>query len=206
MSDLNAARNAGVRTIVYSEEELVAEAGAGVNGPIRKATATAVIANPWANRATGSELSAEVEAIAPILARELTDRLLDSLGGAAEIQAFGKAAVIGSSGELEHGAAFIHTPYFGNLVREFLEGSSIICFADERAEAGTSITVPLWHKTEAATRDYYQTMTARIADAPRPDEILVIAGASTGTRPLPRLGDRKTDRPVNSHQLAGVAS
>lgn len=206
MSDLSAPRGAGVRAIVYSEEELVTEAGAGVNGTIRKATATAVVANPWMNHAAGSELSAEVEAIAPILARELTHRLLDSLGGAAEIKAFGKAAVIGASGELEHGAAFIHTPYFGNLVREFLEGSSIICFADERAEAGTSITVPLWHKTEAATRDYYQTMTARIADGPRPDEILVIAGASTGTRPLPRLGDRKTDRPVSSHQLAGVAS
>lgn len=180
--------------------------GEGVHGTIRKATATAVVANPWVNREVGSELSAEVEAVAPILAKQLTNRLLGALGGAAGIEAFGKAAVIGTAGELEHGAAFIHTPYFGNLVREFLEGTSIICFADERADAGTSITVPLWHKTEAATRDYYQTMTARVADGPRPDEILVIVGASTGTRPLPRLGDRKTDRPVSSQQLAGVAS
>jgi hypothetical protein len=206
LSDLNGARNAEIRAIVYSEEELITEVGTGVNGSIRKATATAVVTNPWVNDPTGSELSTEVESIAPVLATRLTDRLLRSLGGAGAIKAFGKAAVIGTSGELEHGAAFIHTPYFGNLVREFLEGTSIICFADERAEAGTSITVPLWHKTEAATRDFYQTMTARVADGPRPDEILVIAGASTGPRPLPRLGDRKTDRPVSSHQLAGVTS
>lgn len=173
---------------------------------MRKATASVVIANPWIDQPTGSQLDTKVESIAPVLAQQLTDRLLTGLGGADNIHAFGKASVIGNSGELEHGAAFIHTPFFGNLVREYFDGSSIICFADERAEAGTAITVPLWHKTAASTRDYYQTMTARVADAPRHDEILVIAGASTGPRPLPRIGDRKTDRPVNTQLLSGATS
>ena len=85
--------------------------------------------------------------MAPLLARELSRRLVDSLGGVEAIEAFGKAAIVGTSGEIEHGAALIHTPYFGNLMREFLDGESIICFADTRADAGETLVVPLWHKT-----------------------------------------------------------
>ena len=83
------------------------------------------------------------------------------------VEAFGKAAIVGSAGEIEHGGALIHTPYFGNLMREFLEGESIICFADARAEAGEPLVVPLWHKTHAATRSHYQTVSTRVPDAPR---------------------------------------
>ena len=86
-------------------------------------------------------------------------------------------------------------------MREFLGGESIICFADTRAEAGETLVVPLWHKTHAATRSHYQTVTARVADAPRADEIVVIAAASTGPRPHPRIGDRLTDPAITSENL-----
>jgi hypothetical protein len=136
-----------------------------------------------------------------VLARLLTDRLLAALGGVDEIEAFGKAAIVGTAGELEHAGALIHTPYFGNLMREFLGGESIICFADTRADAGESLVVPLWHKTHAATRSHYQTISARVPDAPRADEIVVIAAASTGPRPHPRIGDRLTDPIITSQNL-----
>ncbi|GAA3776456.1 hypothetical protein GCM10022240_29930 [Microbacterium kribbense] len=139
--------------------------------------------------------------MAPALARTLTDALIDVLGGVTAIRAFGKGAIVGTGGEIEHAAALIHTPFFGNLFREFLDGESIICFADTRAEAGASLVVPVWHKTVAATRDYYQTITARVADGPRPDEIVVVAAASTGPRPRARIGDRTTDPVVHAQDI-----
>lgn len=200
------ARAAGIRKIVYLQEEVLLESGTAPAVPALKATAAAVVANPWLGAGPYADLSDAAARIAPQIARELTGRLLAGLGGAEAIEAFGKAAIVGTAGEIEHAGALIHTPYFGNLVREFLEGSSIICFADDRAEAGQPLVVPLWHKTQAATRSHYQTATARVADGPRPGEIVVIAAASTGPRPHARIGDRSTDRPVTSRILAGVTA
>ena len=73
------------------------------------------------------------------------------------------------------------------------------------AEAGQPLVVPLWHKTQAATRSHSQTVTARIPDGPRADEIVVIAAASTGPRPHARIGDRVTDPAVTSHILEGAS-
>lgn len=190
-----------VRRISVYRELVVAENGAAPARPAVRATAAAVVRNPWIGTGPHRDLGAEVEALAPGLARELTARLLDGLGGVEAIEAFGKAAIVGTAGELEHGGALIHTPYFGNLVREFLGGESIICFADTRADAGETIVVPMWHKLQAATRSHYQTVTARVADAPRADEIVVVAAASTGPRPHARIGDRRTDPAVTAAQL-----
>ncbi len=161
----------------------------------------AVLTNPWVGTDPTTDLSPEVAVIAPVLAKLLTDRLIDALGGAERIEAFGKAAVVGTAGEIEHAGALIHTPYFGNLMRDFLDGESIICFADTRADAGEALVVPMWHKTHAATRSHYQTISARVSDAPRADEIVVIAAASTGPRPHARIGDRATDPVVTAEKL-----
>lgn len=190
-----------LRRICVYRELVVSENGASPTHPTLRATAAAVVTNPWIGTGPDRDLASEVEAMAPLLARELTDRLLDCLGGVDAVEAFGKAAIIGTAGELEHGGALIHTPFFGNLVREFLGGESIICFADTRADAGESIVVPMWHKTHASTRSHYQTISARVADAPRADEIVVVAAASTGPRPHARIGDRLTDPTVSSDQL-----
>lgn len=196
----------GLRKVVVYREEVVAEAGAPPARPAVQASVAAVLRNPWLGTSPSRDLSPEVVSIAPVLARVLTGRLLDALGGVDAVEAFGKAAVVGNAGEIEHGGALIHTPYFGNLMREFLDGESIICFADTRAEAGTTLVVPLWHKTHAATRSHYQTVATRISDAPRPGEIVVVAAASTGPRPHPRIGDRTTDPAVTSKKLESVLS
>ncbi len=192
---------AGVRKTVLYYEDVLVENGGRPARPARRAVAAAVIENPWLGSGPDTDLSPEVEVIAPVLAKALTDRLIDALGGVEAIEAFGKAAIVGTAGEIEHAGALIHTPWFGNLMRDFLEGESIICFADVRGDAGETLVVPLWHKTAAATRSHYQTISARVSDAPRAGEIVVIAAASTGPRPHARIGDRTTDPVVNAENL-----
>jgi hypothetical protein len=182
-----------IRKLVSVVEEISAEPGSGPNEPVRRAAAAAVIANPWAGLGRVDDLADEVERIAPVVAVALTDRLAEVLGGADRIEAFGKAAIVGTDGEIEHGAALIHTPWFGDVVRQALDGTSIIVFSDTRGPAGTALVVPVWHKTAAATRSHYQTVEIRIADAPRPGEIVLVCAAATGGRPQARIGDRTTD-------------
>lgn len=191
----------GLRKVSTQSEEIPR----AERGSIRRATATAIIRNPWTGTGNETDLGPETLRIAPLVAKLLIDRLLDVLGGADRVEAFGKAALVGTGGELEHAGALIHTPYFGNLVREALEGTSIICFVDGRADAGELLRVPMWHKTAAATRSHYQSIEVNLADAPHRDEIAVIAAASTGPRPFARIGDRTTDRPVTSEILKEIA-
>ncbi len=194
----------GLRRLLTTVDEVLAEGGAPSESSLRQASAIAVVRNPWIDDAPLADLSAATAEVAPVLAKLLTDRLLAALGGVDAIEAYGKAAVVGLGGELEHAGALIHTPYFGNLMREFLDGTSIICFSDTRADAGSDLRVPLWHKRQAATRSHYQSLDVHLADAPHRDEIAVIAVASTGARPHPRIGDRTTDAPVDSSVLKGL--
>lgn len=187
-----------IRRVTLYRETVLSEAGRAPATPVHRAAVAAVLTNPWIGTGPETDLGPEVTVLGPVLARLLTDRLLDALGGVDRIEAFGKAAVVGTAGEIEHAGALIHTPYFGNLVREFLDGESIICFADARAEAGETLVVPMWHKAHAATRSHYQTIAARVSDGPRADEIVVIAAASTGPRPHARIGDRATDPVVTT--------
>lgn len=196
----------GLRKLVVYRELVVTEAGARPARPARQASVAAVIANPWVGTGAGRDLAPEVAQIAPSLATLLTGALIDALGGAHAVEAFGKAAIVGTAGEIEHGGALIHTPYFGNLMREYLDGQSIICFADTRADAGDALVVPMWHKSTAATRSHYQTITTRVSDGPRADEIVVVAAGSTGPRPHPRIGDRTTDPAVTIKSLESVLS
>ncbi len=192
----------GLRKLVIYREELLTESGVAPARPAQQATVAAVIANPWLGTSPSTDLSEAVERVAPTLARLLTDRLIETLGSIEAIEAFGKAAIVGTAGEIEHGGALIHTPYFGNLMREWLGGESIICFADTRAEAGEPLVVPMWHKTAAATRSHYQTVATRVSDGPRADEIVVVAAASTGPRPHPRIGDRSTDPVITARSVS----
>lgn len=189
-----------IRRIVTVVEESVRELGEPVRTPVRRAAAVAVVANPWAGRIQ-DDLSPEVVELAPEIAHALSDRLLAALGGATAVETFGKAAIVGLDGEIEHAGALIHTPFFGDVLRHRTHGESIIVFADQRAAAGTALTVPLWHKDHASTRSHYQTVTVRVPDGPRPGEIAVIAAASDGPRPNARIGDRRTDAALADHVL-----
>lgn len=195
-----------LRKLVAYRDVVVSEAGTRPIQPVRQASIAAVVHNPWVGTGPAQDLSAEAARIAPVLAKLLTERLVAALGGVDAIEAFGKAAIVGSEGEIEHGGALIHTPYFGNLMREFLGGESMICFADARAEAGDALVVPLWHKCQAATRSHYQTVAVRVPDAPRADELVIVAAASTGPRPHPRIGDRITDPVITTKSLERVLS
>lgn len=192
---------AQIRKICTVVEDLVSELGSPVTTPVRRAAVAAVIANPWAGRGVVAALEEEVVDIAPAVAHQLTSRLIDALGGVDRVEAFGKAAIVGVSGEIEHAGALIHTPYFGNLLRELTEGESIIVFSDDRADAGASLTVPMWHKVHAATRSHYQTIAVRVPDAPRANEIVLVAAGSTGGRPNARIGDRSSDPEVRLADL-----
>jgi hypothetical protein len=194
----------GIRKVVTVVDEVLLELGRPVATPVRRVAAAAVVRNPWAGRGFVADLQPEVEELAPELAQILTGRLIDTLGGVDRVEAFGKAAVVGLNGEIEHGGALIHTPYFGNVLRELTEGTSIIVFSDDRLPAGEPLTVPLWHKTAAATRSHYQTVQIRIPDGPRPDELVVIAAASSGPRPNARIGDRRTDPSVRLADLQNL--
>jgi hypothetical protein len=204
MQEIADAGRIGLRKLVVYREVVVTEAGAQPGKPARQASVAAVVRNPWVGTGPTHDLSDDASRIAPVLARLLADRLTATLGGVDAVEAFGKAAIVGSAGEIEHGAALIHTPYFGNLIREFLEGESIICFADIRADAGEPLVVPLWHKSQASTRSHYQTITARVPDAPRAGELVIVAAGSTGSRPHPRIGDRTTDPAVTVKSLESV--
>ncbi|MEB3967141.1 amino acid synthesis family protein [Streptomyces kunmingensis] len=190
-----------LRKVVTVVDEVVLELGRPVAAPVRRVAAAAVIRNPWAGRGFVADLQPDVEDLAPGLGRLLAGRLIETLGGVERIESFGKAAVVGLDGEIEHGGALIHTPYFGNVLRELAEGTSIIVFSDDRLAAGEPLTVPVWHKTAAATRSHYQTVQIRIPDAPRPDEIVVIAAAASGPRPNARIGDRRSDPVVRLADL-----
>lgn len=205
MQENGSSTSAEIRKVVVYREQIVTEAQTKPLRPVAQASVAVVVHNPWIGTGPARDLSPEVEAIAPGLARLVTTKLIDALGGVDAIEAFGKAAIVGAAGEIEHGGALIHTPYFGNLMREFLDGESIICFADTRADAGETLVIPLWHKTAAATRSHYQTVSARVSDAPRADELVIVAAGSTGPRPHPRIGDRKTDPAISITTLEGAS-
>lgn len=190
-----------VRRVVTVVEETLREVGEPVRVSTRRVAAVAVVANPWIGRGVQDDLSTEVAELAPEVAHLLSDRLLTALGGAEKVEAFGKAAVVGVDGETEHAGALIHTPYFGDVLRRRTGGESIIVFSEQRADAGTSLSVPIWHKNHASTRSHYQTVPVRVPDAPRSGEIAVIAAASDGPRPNARIGDRRTDTALAENVL-----
>ena len=194
----------GLRRIVGEVTEILTEAGSPLDVPVRQAWAAAVVHNPWIGSGTDTDLISAPRPIAARLAKLLSDRLLTALGGVEQVEAFGKGALIGEAGELEHGAALTHTPYFASNLRTMLAGTAVISFADTRGRAGEILTIPLCEKTTGIRRDHYQAVRVRIPDAPRADEIVLVAAAATGPRPFPRVGDRTTDLPLDENLMNGA--
>lgn len=182
-----------IRKILTVSEETRLEGGKEVNPPITMVAAIAVIKNPWLGSEFVEDLKPEIDQYAPVLGEELVPKLLAAIGGKDQVQAFGKAAVVGADGEIEHASAYIHTLKFGNKFRDAVEGTSILSFTNKRGGPGTNITIPMVHKTDDSKRSHFVTFETRIEDAPSADEIVVAIGASTGGRPHPRTGDRHTD-------------
>jgi len=172
------------RKISLIKETTFADAGAPTMQPITRAVAAAVISNPFAGRF--------VEDLSPLFAQgaELGQIVMKDLVGLLPNSpvAYGKAAIVGTNGEIEHGAAVIH-PQLGKPIREAVGGGqAIICSNVKIGGVGASIDVPLAHKDNIWSFDHLDTITVSIADAPRPDEILVVIAISDAGRPHPRVG------------------
>ncbi|GAA0712112.1 amino acid synthesis family protein [Dactylosporangium roseum] len=182
-----------IRKAITVIEHLHREGDRVVDPPIRSVIAAAVLTNPWSGRGYVEDLQPEIVAVAPMLADCLVPACVEAMGGPDNIEAYGKTAVAGLDGEVEHASALIHTLRFGNVFRRAAEGTSFLSFTNKRGPAGCQITFPLVHKTDRSQRSHFLTVETTIADAPRPDEIVVAIGAASSGRPFARIGDRHRD-------------
>ena len=189
--------NASIRKIVVQVDEVRIEMGRPIDPPTRRALAMAVIANPYAGRYSENldELVAIGEELGALLGRKCVEALGIAPGAA---QSYGKAAIVGEAGELEHAAAILH-PKLGAPLRQAVEkGSALVPSAKKQGGLGTAIDVPLGHKDAAFVRSHFDAMEARVADAPRAAEIVVAVVVTDSGRPLPRIGG------LQAHEIQGT--
>ena len=176
-----------IRKLIVVVEETHTEMGRKVDPPTRRAAALAVIANPHAGRYV--EDLADLMDLGEELGALLTARALAALGVSGDaVESYGKAALVGEDGELEHAAALLH-PKLGAPVRKALgKGAALIPSSKKRGGPGAPFDVPLGHKDAAFVRSHFDGMEVRVADAPRADEIVIAVALTDSGRPLPRVG------------------
>ena len=184
---MNAATPSYIRKLVVQVDETHREMGRDVNPPTRRALAMAVIANPYAGRY--AENLDQLIAIGEQLGALLGERCVQALGIApGQAQSYGKAAIVGEAGELEHAAALLHPKLGAPLRRAVEKGAALVPSAKKQGGVGTAIDVPLGHKDAAFVRSHFDAIEARISDAPRANEIVVAVAVTDSGRPLPRIG------------------
>jgi hypothetical protein len=188
---------AQIRKLVVQVDETHREMDHPVNPPTRRALAMAVIANPYAGRY--ADTLDELIAIGEELGGLLGQRCVQALGiEPAQAHSYGKAAVVGEAGELEHAAAILHPKLGAPLRAAVSKGAALVPSAKKQGGVGTAIDVPLGHKDAAFVRSHFDAMEARIGDAPRADEILVAVVVTDSGRPLPRIGG------LQVHEIQGT--
>ena len=197
--------NPEIRKIVTYDEEILIEGFRKTEKPWRTFAVAAVITNPWAGKFVDN-LKPDIQAYGRILGEMLTDRMLSLAGSGDAIEAYGKAAIVGLNGEIEHASALIHTLRFGNFYREAVGAKSYLAFTNTRAGANAPIMVPLMDKNDAGRRSHYLTIQFSISDAPRDDEIVIVLGGAMSGRPHHRIGDRYQDLKDLGHDLDNPAS
>ena len=182
-----------LRKIVTFDEDIYSEGGKEANPILRIIGVAAVLSNPWKSQGFVEDLQPEIKRIAPVMGKALTDRLISMVGTGEKIEAYGKAALAGTSCEIEHASAIIHTLQFGNFYREAVGAKSYLGFTNTRGPANTQIQIPLMDKHDTGRRSHYLTVQFSIYDAPDVDEIVCALGAATSGRPHHRIGDRYSD-------------
>ncbi len=182
-----------LRKIVTYVESTFIEGGRAADSPLQLFAAAAVLTNPWHGKGFVEDLKPQIHAIAPGLGAKLTEEILRMTGGGEAVEGYGKAAVVGTSGEVEHASALIHTLRFGNHYRKAVGAKSYLSFTNTRGGPNCPVVIPLMHKLDDGMRSHYLTIQFSILDAPAPDEIVVALGASIGGRPHHRIGDRYQD-------------
>ncbi len=186
-----------IRKIIVQVDEVHIEMGQAITPPTRRALAMAVIHNPLAGSYT--ENLDELIAIGEELGGLLGDKCVKALGIApGDAQSYGKAAIVGEGGEIEHAAAILH-PKLGAPLRVAVEkGAALVPSSKKRGTLGTAIDVPLGHKDAAFVRSHFDAMEARVSDAPRANEIVVAVVVTDSGRPLARVGG------LQAHEAQGV--
>lgn len=193
------------KTLLHVENTLI-EGGKPAETPLKMIAAVAVIKNPWAGHGFVEDLRPEIHDCAPGLGELLTRMVLDAAGGGDKVEGYGKSAIVGVNGEVEHASALIHTLRFGNHFREAVGAKSYLAFTNTRGPANASLQIPLMDKNDGGRRSHYLTIQLSVADAPGPDEIVIALGASIGGRPHHRIGDRYQDLKELGHDVDNPAA
>jgi hypothetical protein len=193
------------KTLLHVETTLI-EGGKAASQPLKLIGAMAVIRNPWAGRGFVENLKPEIHTAAPVLGELLTGMILEAAGSGDSVEGYGKAAIVGLDGEVEHASALIHTLRFGNHYRTAVGAKTYLAFTNTRGPANAPIMIPLMDKHDEGRRSHYLTVHCAIPDAPAADEIVVALGASIGGRPHHRIGNRYQDLQELGHDVANPAA
>ena len=186
-----------IRKIIVQVDEVLQEGGQAVNPPTRRALAMAVIANPYAGKFS-ENLDLLID-IGEELGGLLGERCVKALGiQPEEAHSYGKAAIVGEGGELEHAAAILHPKLGAPLRQAVSKGAALVPSAKKQGTLGTAIDVPLGHKDAAFVRSHFDAMEARVNDAPRANDIVVAVVVTDSGRPHPRIGG------LQLHEIIGT--
>ena len=175
-----------VRKVLVQLEEIFHEGGPPAATPLRRGAVLAVVRNPFAGRFV-AEIADWMEALKP-LGLQVAQRLLSALGGDARaIEGYGKGAIVGEAGELEHGALW-HAPG-GYAMRDVLGGAkAIVPSAKKVGGLGARLDVPITHINASYVRSHFDAIEVGVPDAPRRDEIVFALAMTTGARVHARAG------------------
>ena len=183
---------ADIRKLATFVDETRREMGREIDPPTRRAACVAVIANPFAGRYV--EDLGELMEIGAELGGLLGRRCVEVLGiRPEEVQSYGKAAMVGAEGELEHAAALLHPQLGAPLRAEVGGGTALVPSSKKAGGPGQPLDIPLGHKDAAYVRSHFDGMEVRLNDAPRSGEILVAVALTDSGRPLPRVGGLRAD-------------
>jgi hypothetical protein len=180
-----------IRKFLTTVEEIMHEGGPVADKPLKRGAVLAVIENPFAG-SYHEEISGFMKDLEP-LGLEMARRLIGALGGdKADIQGYGKGAIVGQAGELEHGALW-HVPG-GYAMREALgDAKAIVPSTKKVGGPGTRLDVPVTHINASYVRSHFDAMEVGIPDAPRANEIVLALVMTTGSRIHARVGGLKAE-------------
>ena len=179
-----------IRKLGVNVEEIFHEGGTPADKPLVKAVAIAVIQNPFAGRYV-SEISSFMDDLKP-LGLQLAERLVKVLGGVDRVQGYGKGAIVGSAGELEHGALW-HVPG-GYAMRETLgDANAIVPSTKKVGSPGTRLDIPVTHINASYVRSHFDAMEVGLNDSPKANELLLALVMTSGPRIHARVGGLAAD-------------
>ena len=191
---------ARIRKIAVNIEETHQEMGKSISPATRKAVAVAVIENPFAG--TYVEDLSDLMEIGAELGALLGRKCIEALGiSPSEAESYGKSAMVGENGELEHAAAILHPKLGAPLRKEVEKGAALVSSSKKMGGPGQVLDVPLGHKDAAYVRSHFDGVEVRLNDAPRANEIMVAVAVTDSGRPLPRVGGLSAEDAVGQDGL-----